>query len=264
MTQLPTGMLAHIIGCPDDDAARLVAADWLEEHGELNRSEFVRWQVNGGSPGATLYEQAILCWSEEGKPLATPGFWAWLGCLGKHINKRQRRVFEAMAPPQSSTMRYCYRRGFVDEITCTWADFQVLADGTCWHPSQGRPCSETAQPIRKVRLMTMPTWRQYDNTQDRCTEIWLDGLPNPKAGRIGEPELCRSFSDLTPADFVRRALGANWPGIDFELPLIIDARWHTSTRSIQEDLELMRDHVLRQQGIPPEMVRPRNYPSERP
>ena len=36
--------LADICERPEDDAPRLVYADWLEEHGEPDRAEFIRTQ----------------------------------------------------------------------------------------------------------------------------------------------------------------------------------------------------------------------------
>src|SRR4051812_1418443 len=38
-------LLASIHATPDDDAPRLVFADWLDEHGEPERAEFIRLQV---------------------------------------------------------------------------------------------------------------------------------------------------------------------------------------------------------------------------
>jgi uncharacterized protein (TIGR02996 family) len=40
-----TALLAYCHQHPDDDQARLVYADWLEENGEQPRAEFVRVQV---------------------------------------------------------------------------------------------------------------------------------------------------------------------------------------------------------------------------
>src|SRR5260221_631255 len=37
--------LAAILAAPDDDGPRLVYADWLEEHGDTERSEFIRVQI---------------------------------------------------------------------------------------------------------------------------------------------------------------------------------------------------------------------------
>ena len=38
-------LLAAIHAAPEDDAPRLVYADWLEEHGEVERAEFIRIQI---------------------------------------------------------------------------------------------------------------------------------------------------------------------------------------------------------------------------
>jgi uncharacterized protein (TIGR02996 family) len=40
-----TGLLRNILDVPDDDAPRLVYADWLEEHGNSERAEFIRLQI---------------------------------------------------------------------------------------------------------------------------------------------------------------------------------------------------------------------------
>jgi uncharacterized protein (TIGR02996 family) len=52
-------LLAEILANPDDDAPRLVYADWLEDHGETGRAEFIRLQyrfaalnLDDFSPGA--------------------------------------------------------------------------------------------------------------------------------------------------------------------------------------------------------------------
>src|SRR5262245_2593359 len=39
------GFLAAIRAAPDDDTPRLVYADWLDEHGDPDRAEFIRVQV---------------------------------------------------------------------------------------------------------------------------------------------------------------------------------------------------------------------------
>jgi uncharacterized protein (TIGR02996 family) len=44
MTQ--EAFLAAIVEAPDDDAPRLVFADWLEDHGEVERAEFIRVQCD--------------------------------------------------------------------------------------------------------------------------------------------------------------------------------------------------------------------------
>ena len=39
-----TALLAAIRAAPDDDAPRLIYADWLDEHGQPERAEFIRVQ----------------------------------------------------------------------------------------------------------------------------------------------------------------------------------------------------------------------------
>src|SRR5262245_53285184 len=50
-----------IIQAPDDDLPRLIYADWLDEHGESDRAEFVRVQIErarlemDGSPSQAVF-----------------------------------------------------------------------------------------------------------------------------------------------------------------------------------------------------------------
>src|SRR5262245_37079412 len=39
------GLLQEIVTHPEDDAPRLVYADWLEDHGQPQRAEFIRLQI---------------------------------------------------------------------------------------------------------------------------------------------------------------------------------------------------------------------------
>lgn len=38
-------LLAAVVATPDDDLPRLVLADWLDEHGQEERAEFIRVQI---------------------------------------------------------------------------------------------------------------------------------------------------------------------------------------------------------------------------
>jgi type VI secretion system protein ImpC len=50
--------LQAIFQAPDDDAPRLVYADWLEEHGQPERAEFIRVQCALARPGQDLRREA--------------------------------------------------------------------------------------------------------------------------------------------------------------------------------------------------------------
>lgn len=43
--ELPNGFLAQIIQHPDDNAYRLILADWLEDQGDSERAMYIRWAI---------------------------------------------------------------------------------------------------------------------------------------------------------------------------------------------------------------------------
>lgn len=64
-------ILAAILDAPDDDAVRLVYADWLEENGEADRAEFIRVQVRLATmPAAALTTDDLLAETYPGEALA--------------------------------------------------------------------------------------------------------------------------------------------------------------------------------------------------
>ncbi len=52
-------LLKAIVADPDDDVARLVYADWLDEHGDHDRAEFVRIQCGGFTIAGSLWPTSI-------------------------------------------------------------------------------------------------------------------------------------------------------------------------------------------------------------
>jgi uncharacterized protein (TIGR02996 family) len=71
-------LLAAICAAPDDDAPRLVYADWLDEHGHPDRAEFIRVQCERARrPCPALHEREDRLWNAHhdklAGPLAAPG-----------------------------------------------------------------------------------------------------------------------------------------------------------------------------------------------
>src|SRR3954466_9337320 len=62
---LAEAFLRDIVDHPDDDAPRLVYADWLDEHGDPERAEFVRVQVERAKRPAWDAAQVRLRLREE-------------------------------------------------------------------------------------------------------------------------------------------------------------------------------------------------------
>jgi uncharacterized protein (TIGR02996 family) len=72
------GLLAAVCADPDDDAARLVLADWLDESGEADRAELIRVQCR--------MSQLAAAWDRSDAP---PG----ISTRKKRSNKKRGQVF---------------------------------------------------------------------------------------------------------------------------------------------------------------------------
>ncbi len=183
-TDMRAAFLADIIANPDDDAPRLIFADWLEDNGEGDRAEFIRVQceLDRLRPGPEEHRKAsnLLARYRKGAPVRmgarTPatllvretlllddGWSRWLhgafdgvaddiGCStsGRGVNfgvslYRRRSPFTDKADVEAGHFDCSFRRGFVAEVTLTCAVW--LAHG---------PAVVRAAPVEVVRLTTRP------------------------------------------------------------------------------------------------------------
>src|SRR5436309_2065212 len=102
------GLLRAILAAPDDDAPRLVYADWLDEHGDPDRATFVRTQVELARqpPDPTRLGQL----KKTERTLLRANWDAWTAWV------------PAWAQPRE------FRRGFLEGIRAPAADFIARAD----------------------------------------------------------------------------------------------------------------------------------------
>lgn len=97
-------LLQAIIDNPDDDALRLVFADWLEDHGEFERAEFIRVQIElAKSPNADNRRPELE--QRETELLA-------------------RNESEWVKPIRHCVVSWTFQRGFIAEVTVTVAMYQ--------------------------------------------------------------------------------------------------------------------------------------------
>jgi uncharacterized protein (TIGR02996 family) len=121
------GLLAAIVGTPGDDLPRLAYADWLEEHGQSERAELIRVQL----------ELARL----------PPG-----DGRGPALRRREQQLLEAhaaeWAPPLPAwASRPEYRRGLVGQVTARAADFLAGAEELMRRvPLEGARLTEVRDP----------------------------------------------------------------------------------------------------------------------
>ena len=187
-----SAFIASIKDAPDDDAPRLIYADWLDEHGEPERAEFIRVQCeidrrkdqNGNwkrefnvldLPPILEREKELLTQFYYWDTLPFPSYCATLH-LGALTNNR--RVF---------------RRGFIHSITCTAADWLQHGDAIC-----------ERHPVREVRLTGEL------NPFEIGRLLAETGCTPELSGFFERGE--RAINDPTPL------LQSRWPGVTFHLP----------------------------------------------
>ncbi len=122
------GLLQDILDRPDDDAPRLVYADWLDEHGDPDRAEFIRLQIEAARlkqekafrPGPHRREQELLDrhrdeWLRDVPPplrkeyMFERGFVGWLHCSALEFLRGAERLFRH-APVRSVRLKHATRR----------------------------------------------------------------------------------------------------------------------------------------------------------
>lgn len=115
-----------IVADPDDDTIRLIAADWLEEHGDVDRAAFIRIQVElarleAAGEGKSLEvdrlrakERVILGPLELGWK-----FWAAEACpeLVSLTSRGGRDPLKGMTVEGAEQLTW--HRGFVEGVTCS-------------------------------------------------------------------------------------------------------------------------------------------------
>jgi uncharacterized protein (TIGR02996 family) len=94
---LHEAFLRSIIESPDDDAPRLAYSDWLEEHGDADRAEFIRVQCRLASIDADDPERREL--QEREYELLAEHWGEWAGPLVGRVHRWQ------------------FRRGFVEQVS---------------------------------------------------------------------------------------------------------------------------------------------------
>jgi uncharacterized protein (TIGR02996 family) len=143
------GFLQAILDAPDDDTPRLVYADWLMEHGgpaEQVRAEFIRVQVElARIPGDDPRRPALEMRQEE---LLAAHEAEWLEEVPKWARK------DAM-----------FRRGFVDEVGCTYTT-----------AARSLKTLFRKTPLRRLRLRGRATATTSLSVLSRLTYLEISGL----------------------------------------------------------------------------------------
>lgn len=218
-----TALLAAIREHPEEDTPRLMYADWLEEHGERERAEFIRVQCELAARGKWFNQkchreegrhyivneggkiEAVACqdcwaslrdrerelWDENAR------LWRWRLKEGCYPENRLWAMFANRAPADAAEPHLVYSRGFVESVTCTAADWLKHGDAI-----------REQHPVTRVTLTTMPEHKLTDN------------LLNLTLGGKQYAHLIPQW--LTPGNIVAQSILVSfkdrWPGVEFTLP----------------------------------------------
>ncbi len=151
--------LQAIIAAPEDDTPRMVFADWLDEHGDPARAEFIRQQCG---PKRSLIASA---------EVMSEGVWRVHGRSGDTLlaDSLERELSRL---PVVKGVVLTFRRGFVENVICSWQVFVTYASSL-----------RESTPLREVVLTTPPVnktgeeWKQLrSNDRMRYSNSDYPGL----------------------------------------------------------------------------------------
>lgn len=153
MTDRRAALLQAVIANPADDDLRLILADWLEDHGQQERSEFIRVQCRLAEPG--FASGACACFPQpfrgkgyecefhvlqrrereifgdtwQGEGMACTNGYAWSWEIGDLLGSEAlTSVSQSCAIGNfSESTLWQFRRGFIAHVSLTLAD--LLAHG---------------------------------------------------------------------------------------------------------------------------------------
>jgi uncharacterized protein (TIGR02996 family) len=128
MATADAAFLRAIVESPEEEGPRLVFADWLDEHGDHDRAEFIR----------------VECEQERVEPY---------GPRWRQLTARQRDLLKAHKAEWTRPLRGLaahtrFRRGFIEEITVHARTFLTRADDLF-----------RLAPVRVVKFVYLPTGR---------------------------------------------------------------------------------------------------------
>jgi uncharacterized protein (TIGR02996 family) len=240
-TDTGEGLLAAIRAEPDDDALRLIYADYLLDHGDPERAEFISVQIEL----ARMDEAGEGQWPEDGhtcildpcpvcvlvgrykglqrreRELLENGWVSWLASafhplaydVGKThrgdgtfgISLHEQKGMTGKAGEEIGHFDCFFRCGFIEVIALSWESWLAHESALL-----------TATPLRSVTLLTIPPVRSQwlmDGHGLEFTAAW-----SPRRV-VSAPEVSsRQLYRVSVRQAVLDMLAWRWPDLTFHLP----------------------------------------------
>jgi uncharacterized protein (TIGR02996 family) len=177
--------LADILAHRDDDAPRLIYADWLDDHGDSERAEFIRLQCTRTRLAADDVRQVPLLLREE------------------ELLERHGDAWRAALPPLEGAAWGEFERGFV--ATVQLQDFGAYRrNQAVWRdaaPIDGLHFVNYLQALEAAQLFCSPMLAPYSRLSVRCS--WIDN--DLFQAMLESPHL----ANLTALDLSHSSLGVD-------------------------------------------------------
>lgn len=220
-------LLRAVLADPADDTPRLVYADWLQDHDQAERAEFIRVQLelsrkelcsachevsHLGTPAGSACRCGGCLLNERVRVLFNRNCAAWFGSLPGSLKYRIRGRLPGFDTTEEIT--YWFDRGFAEVVRCPAAVWIACADLIL-----------AAHPVRKVSLTTLPTDVEMVEVCFRGPSVDPVGFPGYWASL--QASLMQDIqSALDPGGGViyrsanedKTVFQQHWKGIEFESP----------------------------------------------
>jgi uncharacterized protein (TIGR02996 family) len=168
---------------PDDDAPRLIYADWLEEHGKAAFAQFIRVQCE-----LARHPQEDERWLEL--KIEEEDLWAQ---LQRHWGEHFRHL-----NPYRATQLAEFKRGFLDNAGLTTAPAVFVKESPCWIFLLGVAGFTMGDAMCDDFFACPQLWRVRSMNCERCTV--------KDSAMLGFAD-ARHFHNLQRIDFFRNYIG---------------------------------------------------------
>lgn len=208
-------LLAAILQAPEEDSPRLIYADYLDEHDEPERAEFIRLQIE--------YARSECKPPCRGDVHAAGGLGMRCHCFRKELRERADELLDKPHPIQSNAFAWCqpirntviligrpwpenmrYRRGFVEWIAMSSRYLDKLDAITA------------KQPIREVTLKDWPEIKHNPMPIGTFEEITEYGIF--RMWTANQVKLAYKAAEDGRHNLTLPVLRLEWPTIKFNLP----------------------------------------------
>lgn len=198
------GIYQEILGNPDDDVPRLIAADWLEDNGHPQRAEFIRVQIqlhnldkNLMVQWQNLIDRQNKLWVESDRGNS----WKLIDSVVGEFSPVGWNHCLSLSDPTTLGNRAVYRRGFIDQVHATFDDLdECLSKIVKRHPiTRVSVSNKEADHEENNRFHWYLAAGDYDDPDAIPTDVFdamTDYLEPGSSGLVEKTYRTRADADL--------------------------------------------------------------------